>query len=1595
MSLRSLVAACFFSLLFVFNASADTVEQKYEYARRIQAAQAIGPLGTSLFGDETNYNNGSTTFTQVDVSVPGNSGLPVQVARTWSTAAPEGPTAPGLFGEWELDMPVMHGVFARNYGWQVRTATPNNRCSVSGASYVEPGAASNKTGTFGGADYWRGNFLYVPGAGDQQLLFRAPGYTKQPTDGQTYNWVTTSHWQVRCLPAPLPSGQPGEGFLAVSPDGTKYTFNWMVGRPYSTLQRTKALAGGGTQVHQLNRDEVRIYPTRVEDRFGNWVTYTYSGEKVTEIRANDGRLITLTYNAQNAIETVTSASQVWRYEYTTSRRLSRVVLPDTSAWTFNSPTLILTYAPEQANSGCASMGTWNVGAQSFTMTHPSGASGVFTFAPTRHGRSTQLLACHIVDGEMEYGPPKLFDNYGLTTKVLSGPGVASTQWTIGYPVACVQCATKTVTVTQPDQSVTRHTFGTRYYIDEGKLLRTETLTQGGALVRDESSAYATEPASPPYAYQPGYTGMSQEDAFGSTRVVPQTATTIAQDGAMFSSQTNSFDSFARPLSVAKSSGGMAENYSKTDGTEYHDHLGKWVLGQVSRSTTNGIETSRTVFDATTALPLQSYSFGKLQQTLTYNAEGTVATVKDGNNNVTTLTNWYRGIPRNIQYADSTTKSAVVNDNGWVTAVTDENGFATGYGYDAMGRIASIVYPTDDSTAWNTTTRVFEWANFEEYGLPPGHWREHIRTGNHRKYIFYDALWRPVAEQEDDFTQQETTLRWSAKRYDTNGRLVFASYPRNPFQQGWTTFSNTDLTGVRTEYDALDRVTSVKQDSELGQLTTTTEYLPGFQTRVTNPRNQQTTNGYQVYDAPSYDLLRWSVQPEGKVTEIFRHPQLGNPEQVRQRNSDGTLQQSRYYVYDGYRQLCKTSEPETGATLIGYDGAGNVAWSAAGLPGATACDASGNTSEILARKATRAYDVRNRLTQLTFPDGRGNQAWTYKPDGLPASITTYNDAGNGAPVVNAYDYNKRRMLTGESVAQTGWYAWGIGYGYDANGALLNNTYPTGLVVNYSPNALGQATAVTSTDDWTYASGVSYYPNGAIKQFTFGNGIVHTMVQNARQLPQRSTDSGGVLDHEYVYDPNANVQYIYDHRNPADHRYLYYDGLDRLTSAGSQMFGGDHWHRFTYDALDNLKSWKLPGIKDYAEYVYDAKNQLTNIKNSAGASVVGLGYDVQGNLANKNGVTYQFDFGNRLRETTGKEWYRYDGLGRRVLNWRWSEAGVLSQYSQSGQLMYDENYRAADRKATEYVYLAGSLITTRARNVDTGAWTVSFHHTDALGSPVAKTNPSAQVIDRTNWEPYGAAINKPNYDGIGYTGHVMDSATGLTYMQQRYYDPGVGRFLSVDPVTADGNTGGNFNRYKYAANNPYRYVDPDGREERDRRSIGSKSPSFANSEAGTMIDRAPAGSRAAARQSSSGTSRGRGGTGDQPSGHTLSIRSNAGSDSGLADGHAWLSEQAPNGVETTWGLWPDSHPAVKDNGDGTDVRKNMELGQKVVSNKSYKLSNIEYRKFQKFLITTDEWGYTHTCADWARDGIKAATGADVDVDDYFGIETPRELSETLGK
>jgi len=144
-----------------------------------------------------------------------------------------------------------------------------------------------------------------------------------------------------------------------------------------------------------------------------------------------------------------------------------------------------------------------------------------------------------------------------------------------------------------------------------------------------------------------------------------------------------------------------------------------------------------------------------------------------------------------------------------------------------------------------------------------------------------------------------------------------------------------------------------------------------------------------------------------------------------------------------------------------------------------------------------------------------------------------------------------------------------------------------------------------------------------------------------------------------------------------------------------------------------------------------------------------------------------------------------------------------YDRRGALRYAED--SASNERTEYIQLSGQLVAERTRALNASAATVAYLHSDHRGTPSVKTASNRDVIYRSWNDAYGEPHDHLWRDGPGFTGHAMDAANQLVYMQQRYHDPETG-FISPDPVAADH---GSFNRYWYANNNPYTLVDPDGR------------------------------------------------------------------------------------------------------------------------------------------------------------------------------------------
>jgi RHS repeat-associated protein len=108
--------------------------------------------------------------------------------------------------------------------------------------------------------------------------------------------------------------------------------------------------------------------------------------------------------------------------------------------------------------------------------------------------------------------------------------------------------------------------------------------------------------------------------------------------------------------------------------------------------------------------------------------------------------------------------------------------------------------------------------------------------------------------------------------------------------------------------------------------------------------------------------------------------------------------------------------------------------------------------------------------------------------------------------------------------------------------------------------------------------------------------------------------------------------------------------------------------------------------------------------------------------------------------------------------------------------------------------------------TPAARIGWFHTDHLGTPLALTGEQGELLWYASPDDWGAiaeahgSVTQP----IRFQGQYHDAESGLYYNRHRYYDPGMGRYISQDPIGFDG--GMNF--YTYVGGNPLSYMDPVG-------------------------------------------------------------------------------------------------------------------------------------------------------------------------------------------
>ncbi|HET8897645.1 MAG TPA: hypothetical protein VFN09_02515, partial [Rhodanobacteraceae bacterium] len=972
------------------------------------------PAGSAGIGETIDLYTGSLGFVVTDVSLPGNSGLPVALTRRFEVGYPGQTGETPAFGDWQLDVPVIEGVVARE-NWKVGAdGASTARCS----DFADLPTLQRAQNLFWPDEYHAGFHLRLPGQGRQTLLKRLPSTnTHQPVmsaGGVPLNFpvVTRDDAMAACIPLAPNSEDSGEGFLVVTPDGWRWTFDYLV---YTDTRSVWKPATAGSQTpatptvppdDEVKRSVAQLYATHVEDRYGHWVDYHYSGHQLIGIEADDGRSIELRWQDgvihQVIAQPAAAAPRRWTYDVQAAlveggqrKTLTSVTGPEGMATGYDLAHLAWANDPAAPN-GCllgplsnADSALDAVAALSFTGTVTTAAGLTVSYVVEGETRGHAAIPKGCMDYQINTHPV-YYRTLALQTRSASGAGVPSRTWTYDYsdPNAswdtdctsgCPYDGTVWTTVTDPQGHPTRATFSNRFDASEGQRLATAWYASAAALnadtpLRTERRRYAAADHGPwPTLY--GSDNLYRANVLRSRQQSPLESRTISEGGIDYRWTATAWNSYAQPLEITRARSGV-NGPSVSETLAYENNTAQWVLGQFKRRTVtapaayaNTVPEARS-YDPVDATLTTIHRFGQLAASYTWYpvgdaAAGQLKTVRDGLNHATIYSDYAHGVPQTITYADDTGIALGVNDFGEVLSVTDELGHETTVERDALGRITHQTFPADAGHSWAPVDVSYQSVIASDYGVSGTHWKVTTTQGKRTDVTIYDAALSPVLTSARDTATGKGTLIW--RQFDATGAQSFASYPL-----AYSANLPANRPGVSTQYDALGRVTKTRADSELGPLITTTEYQSGNEITVTDPKGHTITTAYQAFDTPATDHPLKTTFADGTVTTVTRDV-WGKPLTMTQSGtytpaggSASTVSVTHQFIYDEQQRLCVQTDSESGQSVFDYDAAGNLAWSAQGQSGWSACPT--ETADLASARINRAYDARNRLTTIDYPAG---------------------------------------------------------------------------------------------------------------------------------------------------------------------------------------------------------------------------------------------------------------------------------------------------------------------------------------------------------------------------------------------------------------------------------------------------------------------------------------------------------------------------------------------------------------------------------------------------------------------------------------------------
>lgn len=815
--------------------------------------------------------------------------------------------------------------------------------------------------------------------------------------------------------------------------------------------------------------------------------------------------------------------------------------------------------------------------------------------------------------------------------------------------------------------------------------------------------------------------------------------------------------------------------------------------------------------------IEYYANGRLKKIIYKNGSWIQYTYNDSLMNYTTLTS-----------SGETTKT-VYNDAFYPVEYTDKLGETTTYTYDDHYRVLT------ETCGTKTTTYTYD-ANGNIISYITGDTESNT-------YYTYDSNKRVVREQVGDSYTYYT--------YDSNGNnLVYATLKENYtgeapalYDSSLTCFDTTTYTyddkgrvtsevystggSVAYEYDNRGNVTKettvTVKDGESETKVVTYTY-DAFGNLLTSSTGNDTST--YIYDAAGRTLL---ANENGKYTRTIYDNQGRTIQEIGPQDYDSTkdgLPNANTYsdVNVGNRYFYNETTGNLDREINRLDVETTYTYYDTGEKETESFDIykydyniKGNITKVYVdgvNTLSYNYDENYNLISEVYANG---QSIRYEYDDNNNLVRQFHNSDTSAYVT--YSYNSDNELTQKINTDTG-----LRYEYDGDDVEVFRIADDTLVQSYSQvvteadeeNDIETQTDITETHFGTTYSSV--IKDNSISYTTGNNTVEYGYTQNDSTITSDSVkyNNSNALTSEYTYDNNGNVtEKDYGNSRSVINTY------DTESKINSKSYNNKTYN-YTYDANSQLTA--VSGTNYSASYAYDSRGNITNKTVNGTSTTFGysndgwndkltsvngtpLTYDANGNVLTYGDKSFTWSSGRNLASVTD---------GNNTYSYTYDESGIRTSKTVNGVTTYyntKDGVILSQTDGTNTMYFQYDTSGTPLGFIWNG--TQYFYMTNQMGDVIAILNTNGVVVGNYEYDAWGAVTlsdsNIANINPIRYRGYYYDAETEYYYLQSRYYDANICRFINSDSflyaIIHKDNTSG-VNLYIYCFNNSINYSDNNG-------------------------------------------------------------------------------------------------------------------------------------------------------------------------------------------